>query len=852
MRGLLLYLKSLLQNIKLYWNLLSKVNSIRLRISNWRFKDRRKFEDSKYNFSIIRDIVFLAFGPIILAFLLSILLILINNYFASLDTKIMAFSIALDINFIFDLIPANEIATYDGILIAIVTVIGLFLTLFITNLGTLAGTLFTSLPGQLRNLYIKEKVGNIYIKYLINVILVSLIFLGFGLILNIRTKFILLGLGLLSLVSIQSFVFLSEYSFQLFDPTFLIGNLEKQLYRWTYYSTYNGFNWQDIAFQNYFSENANKIIVGISTLVQIARDEKYLKRESYLSLLAKISSILRKYLVIKNTIPTKSLWFRKKPEYKPWYLSDYLAVNLASSTQTELMPEKIPDLNWIERELFANQLLGLKDFLEQRDTKASLRILDNVANVFEAFGRNWEISYGSTELIVVSNLINDFVISDNPKNLDEYNSNELFIVDYLGLFPITLLVELRKTIANWKLIRFWKLCNELNWKNPKSIYKINIPSIALDEIEKLQDRLQFEIKTEGKIISAKWYQRQLISYSISNHLINQLNDLLSVSMEIYGQSDLWIQKNQFAYAAELIKRGLEFHEKALNSLNEISRFLEELQNEWKYKFRVVPKFSEVEIQSKLIENIDKLNINYSLCIPGLLTQKRNKNIPDYFGRLIHITQNNVFRSLIEDDVKKFSTLFPNYFVGAMHESDLLKSETSDWDVTGSVRAFSQPLIDLVELSGYCYFFSELHDNPKLWNMCKGFWEKYIDNSVENLILLALIISIYKNSISISIRSTNWKQIIENKLNKMPRNKKLLGSASAFPRYTAYVEHKSPIVRLFGGPKEDYRVLHYDGVDVFIDIFLKTIPESKDLDFGGDAGLLKALERLKQNQNNGEV
>ena len=91
--------------------------------------------------------------------------------------------------------------------------------------------------------------------------------------------------------------------------------------------------------------------------------------------------------------------------------------------------------------------------------------------------------------------------------------------------------------------------------------------------------------------------------------------------------------------------------------------------------------------------------------------------------------------------------------------------------------------------------------------------------------------------------------IDRLLKSMPRKREPMtyprGVISVIPRYKEIVDHPSLLVRVMGGIYSEHIPSMYDGLDIFVDLYLKEKPEAQNLDFGIQDSLLDALDRWRR-------
>ena len=757
---------------------------------------------------------------------------------------------------------ATNQAAYDGFLIAIVTVTGVFLTLHFTGLSTVAGTIYANKPERIRILLIQEKVGDIYTRFLIFLTIVSIILLVVGAVGDFRPKTAFFFIGFLGIVSIRAFVMLGKYAFGFFDPTVFVDKLLVELGRWSYQATTKGHRWNDPSFQNHYRRQALEAMQGVRTLVEVSHEEDHLQREPLSNLLSKISVFLPIYLKRKRCIPSNSRWYRFTPHHREWYLSSYTSVDLATKTQTGIQPEMKPDPHWVEEELLNVEIESLERCFRDGRTGVALRVLTDMTSLFEALGAEWEVEYGRRLLSRITKKIEDSLIQAGAVSVavngDSKQAVEILAaVDLLASLPINLLLGLAKELEGIDIEAISIALAQVRWQRAKAIYDLETPIPMLERLEFVQQRLMFERKAEGGMISPNWYLKQLVFQPMAESLYQQLDGLIEVLNGFYlHQAEQLSEKGQHLLASGFISRGLEFCNKALAHLPKMQKIAESLETLRVLPTLPWPEWSWEDTSKEFTDAQDLLITHLAQCIPGLAAIDRTEDVPDYFGQTVHLTGEWCFRAFFANNSSLFSKIFPNYFLGALNIRAMLQETTAEWRPEDAAPVFSEPLIDLCDLSGYAYLLAELHGEPRLWETCRAVWERYFQevDRVQAMQLLASTIAYYRQLFLMTHRSilrTQWKMRIDHLLRSMPRQREPVrhsrGVIPTIPLYTEIIDHPSLLVRVMGGIYSDYIPSFYDGLDIFVDLYLGEKPEAQNLDFGRGHSLLDQLERWRRNE-----
>lgn len=656
-------------------------------------------------------------------------------------------------------------------------------------------------------------------------------------------------MGILSAFAVPSFLMLGRRALQLFDPTLLSNVLFWRILRWSKYASADGFLWRDKTFQDHYRKQVFSALEDLSSLTDVCLQDNQLRSRPLASFLNSLGPLYRSYLRIKKKIPYSSLWFQQIPEYRSWFLLPYDRVSLATSTETDIQPELKSDPYGVESELIRLKVKGLETFIADESLLLAIESVDSIGDFFSTLARIWEIPFAIGEIREISDLVTKsvkpFKFEDGRFIESKLNLTEkLALIDYLGLIPISILLAYSKSVVDADISRIITSIELLDWENPKSIYSLDLPPILLKRMEFIQKRVKFEIVAENKVISSSWYLKQLVFQSIAFSLEECLNKLLDEAALLYETKSGWDNINFMLYEIQLISRGLEFGNKFQAHLHNFKRLSEYLERNRVEKTILWPEFKWDEVERRLSDFLKDLYIRYSRLIPDLSLVETRKDLPDYFSRAVHLAGEKCFESLVNNDYDMFSKIFPNYFMGSLQVYELLRKETADWLTDQAIPAMSQPIIDLIEISGYSKFFAEFHDDARFWDLCKSIWDEYLALDMQRLDLIGILISYNSKLFLITNRSvlrTQWKIDINRLLDAMPRVSEPIESLSVIPRHIAYVDHPSVLVRAFGGTDSSFGSF-YDGIDIFVHLYLREFNEAESIDFGNVRDIKEAMGR----------
>lgn len=855
MRTFLLTLERTLASHHCYWRIRKWLLGLLFKFKGLVFRIKFYVTNLFFGISIFGIMSRAVLLPVLITALLGAMILFIAIIFSELPKEQ-----ASSLSSLTNVITIENYSTYDGVLIAIITVVGLFLTLYFTNINTIAGTIYVKLSTKLRSSFIRERVTNVYTNFLIFLLLLCLLILIYGTISSFRSNLIMLIIGVLSLFAIQAFVKLSERSYTFIDPTALIYSLLWEIDFWSQQATIKGYAWSENAFQDHFRRRAAEAIEGIRALVDLCHQESHLQTDALQNLVSTISGFIPTYLKKKHLIPSDSYWYQKKPKYNLWYLSPDFTVGIAAATRTDILPKMEPDPFWIESEVSQLLIRSFELCLKDGRKKTAISILDDLNTLVKSFGHEWLLELGVQIIDDVSRLVRQSIdgglILEPPysaNDLSLYNE-DLAIIDYLGLFPISLFLSFKKSVKSLNVDEISHSIKHADWKPSRRIHEYKLPISILPRLEYLGKCIKFEINAEGHQLTANWYLIQMIFQDIAFKLHESIERLERIS-DIYKLGNDLIEHKRSLLATTLLGRVQEYYQKKAHHLQAFIQVSEKLDSARVEMDIPWPLWNWEEVSQNISKKSIEVDISYLGCIPALSMFNSSSQLPDFLGRAVHLAGELTFQALASNDVDRLQKLIAIYFGGILLITNKLRESTLDWHVDKAAQAYIEPIIDLCSLSGYAFFWAEFHGNNQLWLECKAMWDKYFEGSggYDRLKFISAAIAYNSRLFMITHRAvlrTQWEMQVSRILSRLNKNTLPKISHGIIPRFIKTVEHPSLLVRVMAGPF-DLHFSIYDGVDIFVYLFLKDLPDSDKLDFGNINNIREAMDRREQDEQDDE-
>ena len=840
-----------IQRKRIYWQLRHYVNVARFFINKIFYKATEQKVSIKEHFSIGKELLRLVIKSIFFAIAVLVL-------FKWLDRALIAYAGIFNNKFLVSL-QAKAISN-SSVTITLFSIIasvsGLFLGLYFTAISVVSST-YARFPDSIRNLLLREKVGNFYINILSVTTVLSILLIADKVFFDAPGILLSLFVLLLGCFGIFCFGLLGIRAFFFFDPSRFCDALFQDIIKFIRLATVSGFKCFDQNFQAHYQRMVAQRIRTLRTLIEICIKEEHLQESSLLPVLTKTIGLLEVYQDDRSKIPSDSRWYSRTPVHKNWFLSDSSSFALAMESHSFIQPDMVPNAYWLEDEISEIFEYSLRNMLSQKNIQLASDFLNSLYSYFEKVGYDLEIQNNIRFISKLTPVLDNYFYSLSPddKKLEQYEDAQIGLLEVWSVCIMSAPLGFYKLSRELKIEDITNRIKRICWTNVSSLYKNGFPSPLLSRLEYLQKRLKFEYSVEGKTITPPWYKRQLI---IGRHLDlfkESLDKLLeSLDLIFISKSNALIEKRLFMLAALFSKRGLETCSKMRANFSYLEKTVKAItEKELIEKDIPCSKIDWDGVRNKIDEAYDKLIEIQGKCLPTLSIIKRPKNWPDVFGQTYNTICHETYRSLIEKDQNKFSMLFPLLFFGAIVASENLRTELSDRDVEVIVSIMSEPLLDLLNLSGYAKIYSELYNEPKLWEDCSSVWDGYFkrQKQEDKKPLLEKLIGLQeyrKNKFQIFPRDTlrtNWQLMLEHKLREMNVADDLL--ESSYPHQGTDKKHSSALIRaLCHG-----RYIHASADEVFILTYLLKLPEANGITYQDRFDLNKNIEREEKQGQQGQ-
>jgi hypothetical protein len=728
---------------------------------------------------------------------------------------------------------------YSTLVAASVGVLGVFIALFVSALATSSEPLSGRVSIVARRLLLRDpQVGVIarLFSFSVTFSLVLLLVEAAG----VRPSMLGLSLvGFLTALAVLVAARLVQGGFYFVDPGRLVFVPLGEIHRFARRATASGFRFLDPSFQAHYRQMASANLDDVKVLWEGELQGAAVQDPNLAAMGRAVMRMLVGYADLKRNMPTDSHWYERQPKHQEWYLASHAEIQVAAATETPLQPKLEPNQFWVEDAIVRLATTSIDRSIRSGTGVAASEILNDLSKILELQGRDWECEQGVLWLESISGPVSEALrdwVPDpsNPTLTDDYR---LAMVDTVALLPIALILGLSQRAREMTAATVCDGVEGLRWST--DIYSLRLPRGARKVLEELRMARNFEIRSD-RAITATWYFQQLVLRGLEYQLEGALLALAGLPAEFYRKrAQEAFDANKVLQAAVTLSRGIEYCHKFLTNLEGVERFIKDAEGRRVLSDLPAPKWDLDGLRKNLIAERLELLEFLCKCIPGLATKDRPANWPDILGRAVHTAGDLCIQAAIDLQPATLARVFRLYLVGVLTVYEKLRHHLRDYDPQTAVTWTTDPIIDLMDVSGYCFLMSEMAGDDSLWNPVREAWKSYLDSVDRPQMLgyLAAMVQFHDSLFGIRPRAvwrTGWKMAVDRKLEEVPQEFENGGwMPHRVPR------HKSPLIRVCA--REAPMGSMYSGIDIFVDLYVAQLSDAAGLQFRNRHRLLDSLD-----------
>ena len=747
-------LKILLMNKEVFWKVRAKLSKGLFFLRKALFSVSSFINKQRTNISIQRALVFQTVKKLILAAVL-LLVVCVLDY------------LIFDIYGLFNPLSTLNQQILSDILIAALSISGIFLGLYFSNIATVYSSRYANAPASVRHLFENEVVTSNSINDIILFIIISIVALlisMFGLVLKPVTICLLF---FLSIKNIVSFAIIGKRSFQfsdVFEITTPVYKTIRELYK---SATFKGLFFKDINFQSHYQTKASSNIKILSAIAAYSIEGGTAKSISMLTFMCKNLELLRGYWQSKTIIPFDSKWFPNKEVYKKWYEANDSEINIALTAGTSIRNKSETDLFWFENQLFDINDVCFEHLVTQKSWTALFEYIRYAGDVASSAITAGCSSYFLNNL----NQIYEKVEVISRGNKEEDRSHFLQILESILLCYINLFVESTKFIQS---IRVDQIVSRFSREQNE---KLKNASLNCKEISDLLECIIAERKIERNEITPVWYIRQTIAGKILESIYKVIDELVRIYVKqlkeaIEGQ----LKNKNYTEALLMLTTMAEAKSKfeyCIRIAEPIVKAMEAYRTDSTLPWPLVTLKSKADEIQSLDKTLPQLWVTASVAFTAMNYAKLEQ-YPDLLGHCYNVLCNFLVNSIVNNDIDSFESAYTKFWsVMRLYQDvtrqDLLKKkEALGTELLFYLFAF--PMVEFCMISGYAVLWGSLLKAPEWLSSVNALRDLIISqkedtsNSLENLIgILSATSKLFPAIYPRDLLQSGWTIMITNTL-----------------------------------------------------------------------------------------
>ena len=683
---------------------------------------------------------------------------------------LILYKIDILVMFQYPIIIKNEI--YISILIAGLSISGIILGLYCSNIASIYSTRYINAPSSLSKMFEHDVVTNRCIKQIVGYIIFDLILI-FEVLLNIQYGICsIIIVIILTIFMIVSFALMGNRSYQLSD-TYIIGHiLYPEIYSIVKNMTKNNFLYSDISFQHYYQKICSMKLAILKDIAIYNQMNPSNQSSAMIKFMNKNLELLSMYWQKKTAIYYDSFWYEQKAKYPQWHLTSDYIIGIALKTGTMLNTSTQKNLYWFEEKIMEVNNICFDKLCNEQDMHSIYTYLSNVSYIALNAVKGNSLEYILKYVESLQKRILPICVNEWSKNAEQSDDIIAGIADTLSVIYLNIIIGINQYLSLLNIdsiLNSAKCCDKFKFANFKDNEFFNFP-IA----ERMYRCIEAEKQIEHRRITPDWF----IEQTISQNIYDRICEFIYILDAIYNRNVLQIgnnfQDNKLYFPAIIIFSKMpEFNSKIEVTLSYLNQFIPTLLEK---RFESTILWKDNPLPNFLMEK-DRTTTKIPACwakcseIYALQHWEKKDRYPDLLG----FSYNNFCEYLVSaieaNDFEKFKCAYP-YFMDLMmlYQQYILndvKSIREDHLQNIVFHVYTAPNIEYAMISGLAIIWGEFSNVP-CWTQLveeslKEFVEKDKEKNIEVLLKLVEMEKIRRNHLlgigNRDVLQTAWEQRI---------------------------------------------------------------------------------------------
>ena len=528
---------------------------------------------------------------------------------------------------------------------------------------------------------------------------------------------------LIATIVVFSFFLLGRHIFRFLDPRELVSIPKANFLRFVKLATIAGGRSNQPPFQHHFQKKALYELYRLECLIEFALSQST-RSEIVRDLCTTLLNILNNYVTDSSKIPNLSMWFPRKRVFQKWGFTSSIQTDIAMRTGTTPQPEEKPDYLFVCNAISRMVRESLAYLLKAKEYSDASATLIGIHHTMGQLGENLAIG----EACHLLNEVREVLFSDeNRMCVVETNdqSQAMSMASAYGTCVLNLAISASQNLERRTVDEILSSYADLRLQSIRQLYERKHPREVLQYLEEFHQKLLFERKTEGRLLSPDWFLKEHVAQRYADYIWHLSEQLVQCITDFCVQPVEKLMKANVLWAnAELLRSSIETTKKVKFKIAALCELHQKLSaNQVNKEDWISADFVTLEQKLQRVEL--ELLANVANVAHKLTSDTDVGEVPDYAGIFRAYLGDAIVLKMGKKDVSQFENLFTGIFKTTF--------EVVNRHIEAKDEHFSKPnrtiahdtMLDLLDLSGLALLFSQLHGSG-FYEIVKRKWDTYFD------------------------------------------------------------------------------------------------------------------------------
>ncbi|WP_197462141.1 hypothetical protein [Microbacterium sp. CH1] len=593
----------------------------------------------------------------------------------------------------------------------------------------IASTIYKSVPGDVRDLFLQERNNETYLRVIILTIASGIATLVLGVLDHAVSGLALLGVGVLTAVTCIGLIVVTRRLLEYFDPSKLALPLMRQLS--TAIQTAAAEKSRDVSFRQTEAHTlALRAITSYRHLAQLLEESDLRNATAPVVLSRQLIYILKLYSSWKHAIPTGSNWWSRVPRHQNWLTPSHGSLDLALNTSVGLPPQLQPDYLWFENAVGRALSRSLKVAFQSQGGADALAMSEEVADLVGQLTARLQ----NDEAVAIATMWERVVMAvvATPKvasaDADDYELrlNQMAAAESV-VRPVTVMLLGLSRAATSLRRRDLSAEFEAGLSNKDGLAASGLPTETRQMLENFATAIRREVASEGRRITPAWWVDHLAARSLADALLQTEAGIIGLVRD------------------RALKHVSEFNAAGRPDLAAVAGMASlELLNKFDHHEDAVRRAEErlgsfrnsnigIDRWPTHAESLDAASQHRSLLgqlaalLPTLRTAEFDPREPDLYGQLYQFVVDGAFHAILDGDSERGLRMYSAALAEMESARARIMSDLKQQEAQTRLVYALEPLITAMDLAGYALLMYEL-DGSGIWPEVKTKWDRLLDAS----------------------------------------------------------------------------------------------------------------------------